>query len=322
MKTMKHAVIVVAIAVLALGMALPVSADDGKPLRPDAGKITISGSFFDASGDAGFVASGADPELGVGPFGRWRSKLEFDLDAQYADFTARYVLPSSRVPLGITVRYAAGNADGKCIDSDWENPLDPALWFRTQSDCNADTDIWSADISWWLSLGGAHPEVGIELFAGYFEQRAHFDVRNILVLDDPYDTASWDTYTGDVATWELNVEAARLGARTTVPLGKGFAVNAELAVLIGRATGEGNWKLREYFFQQKADGTGVDALLGLQYAPTKNIAIQAGGRYYKFEGEDGTESGQQPDFDFVNKGYIDEITVSQLGWFAGVQIRF
>jgi opacity protein-like surface antigen len=226
------------------------------------------------------------------------------------------------VPLGVTVRYASGDGDGKCIDTDWEHPADPSLWLRTESDCTADSDIWSADVGWWLSFGGSHPERGIELFAGYVQQRVHFDVENILILEDPYDLYSWDTFTGDVSTWDLEIEAAKVGARTALPLGKGFSVNAELAVLIGRARGEGNWKLREYTFEQKSDGTGVDALLGLEFAPTKNLAIQAGGRYYKFKGGAGVEDGQQPDYEYWHEGFMDDISISQLGWFVGVQLRF
>jgi opacity protein-like surface antigen len=319
---MKHAAIAVIIAGLALGLALPASAQDQKPGRPDAGKITINGAYFDATGDAGFVASGNVPEWDVGPYGRWRSKLEFDLDPQYSDFALSYALPWHKVPLGITVRYATGDGDGKCIDTDWSHPSDQALWLRTKSDCSANSDIWGADVGWWLSFGGSHPERGIELFAGYFDNRVHFNVKNILILEDPYDLYSWDTYTGDVSTWDLEVEAARLGARTSLPLGKGFSVNAELAVLVGRARGKGNWKLREYTFQQKSDGTGVDALLGLEFAPTKNIAIQAGGRYYEFDARQGVVNGQQPGYEYWHEGFMEDISVSQLGWFAGVQIRF
>lgn len=294
--------------------------ETAKPKRPDAGKITVGFDYWDASGDADFVASGAIPEWGY--WGRWRSQLEYELDAQYNVFTIAYALPTPRVPLGFRVRYSTGDAEGLCIDTDWEHPADPSLWLKTESDAEADSDIWSVDVGWWLSFGGSHPERGIELFVGYWQHKADFVVNNIRLLEDPYDLYGGETYEGLVSTWDLEVEAARLGARTELPLVGRLSVAAEIAVLVGRAKGEGNWMLREYTFQQKSDGTGFDALLTLRYAPVKNLAIELGGRFYEFNGGKGPGSGQQPDYEYTDEGIVDEITVDQLGWFLGVSYTF
>ena len=280
---MRNALTATLILALAVTFVLPAFAQDGeKPARPDAGQLTIGYDFLNTSGGAGFIASGAVPDWGY--WGRWRSKLEYDLDADCHVFTLAYALPTPNVPLGFKVQFGTGDAGGVSYDTDWFHPSDTALWLKTESDSDADVDWYSIDVGWWLSFGGSNPEVGVELFAGYVENRVHFVESNIRVLEDPFDVTGGEGFEGPVSTWDLGVSAARLGARTQLPLVNKLSLAAEVAVLIGRAEGEGNWKLREYMFQQKADGTGVDAILALVYSPTENLSIRAGGRYYAFEG--------------------------------------
>ena len=226
------------------------------------------------------------------------------------------------VPRQRTGQYGTGDAEGTSYDTDWVHPSDQSLLLKTESDTEADTDWYSIDVGWWLSFGGSRPERGVELFAGYLKDRAHFVETNFRVIEDPYDIADIDSYEGPVATWDLDVSAARLGARSEFPLANKLSLGAEVAVLVGRAEGEGNWKLREYLFQQKGDGTGVDALLMLIYSPIENLSIHAGGRYYAFEGKDGTDSGVEGEEEYHNEGLLDEITVEQLGWFLGVSYSF
>ena len=322
---MRTALIVALAVALAAIIMLPAATASGaaaatKPARPDAGRFTVGIDYWDTSGDAGFVVSGAMPEWGY--WGRWRSQLEYDLDVNYAAFTIAYALPTPRVPLGFRVQYATGDADGLTIDTDWEHPADPSRWLRTESDTEADADLWSIDVGWWLSFGGSHPERGVELFAGYWHHTADFVDDNIRILEDPYDLYAWDTYVGRISTYNIEVEAARLGARTELPIASKVSIGAELAVLLGTARGEGNWLLREYTFQHEADGTGFDITLAVRYSPIPNLTIQAGGRYLQFEGEKGTEDGQQPAYEYVEEGILDEISIDQLGWFLGVSYEF
>lgn len=317
---MRNALTATVILTLAAAFAVPAFAQDGdKTGRPDAGQLTIGYDFLNTSGDAGFVVSGHVPDWGY--WGRWRSKLEYELDADDNVFTVAYALPTPNVPLGFRAQYGTGDAEGVSFDTDWVHPSDTALWLKTESDSDADIEWYSVDVGWWLPFGGPDPDFGVELFAGYFKNKVHFAENNIRVLEDPFSLTSGD-FEGLVSTWDFELKAARLGARTEVPLLSWLSLNAEVAVLIGRAEGEGNWMLREYTFQQKADGTGVDAILALVFCPTENLAIQAGGRYYAFDGNDGTESGNEAGDEYHDVGIVEEITIDQLGWFVGVSYSF
>jgi hypothetical protein len=154
------------------------------------------------------------------------------------------------------------------------------------------------------------------------KQKTHFTGTNIRILEDPLNFYGGRTHEGLAGTWDHEVKAARLGARTELPLIGRLSVAADAALLVGRAEGEGNWMLREYTFQQKADGTGIDATLALRYRPIEDLTLEVGGRYYEFDADSGTEDGQQPDYEYTNEGIVEEITVDQIGWFLGVAYEF
>ena len=165
-------------------------------------------------------------------------------------------------------------------------------------------------------------ERGVELFVGYYNHEVGFTLNNIRILEDPLGMSGGASFSGLVSTWDVEFEGARLGARTALPLGKGFSFSGELALLFGTAKGHGNWMLRDYLFDMEADGGGVDLTVALQLSLTKNVTVQAGGRYYNFVAEDGTESGTQPGSTYTNEPIVDEISVDQLGWFIGVLATF
>jgi hypothetical protein len=198
----------------------------------------------------------------------------------------------------------------------------------SESDSEADVAIWDFDalvsLRPFAGEEGALGSVEIGLFAGYGSQAFDY-TDNGLKYEYGYGTVVGSLPKSvEVSTYELEFTGIRAGVCASVNPLPELRISAE-AVLIPDLTarGDGNWNLRDYLFQQEADGSGLIVNLKGSWRVMENLDVFAAYRSVALIADkDGIESGVQSGIPYYNWPIVPEITGEYTGVECGVCVLF
>ena len=228
--------------------------------------------------------------------------------------------------LRLQARYAGDiRISGTTTDTDWNRA--GAKSDCSESDSDADVEIWDADI-----VGLVRPfaamrsrflrTLSVGMVAGFGSQSFDFSETD---LDAVYDFGTRRfTVPGPVAIYKVQFQGARVGLFSGIQPVRALSITAEVIwTPVVQAESEAVWILRNYPFWQEATGTGVSLDLKVNFVPVRQLRLFVGGRFVNIYTWDGTETGIVDGEDYYeDEPIVPEIRAQYLGAEAGLAIAF
>lgn len=275
--------------------------------------IDLRASIWASAGDAGF-------QIGY----IWViSELEYPMDGTLFELKASAPL-TKQDAWGAFVRgrYAGAiSYDGTSKDSDFLDFPNIRSDY-SESDSSADVSIWDVDVLLDFRPFREREEpfirsLSLGFFAGYGAQSFDYSDKN---LDAAYDYGMTRFFLpGPVSTYKFDFSGIRVGARAA------FRPLREIEIAVQgtwmptlEAEGDGNWLLRNYTFQQTADGTGVILDITARCRVWKQLSVFGGMRSVSLIADQhGKESGIEDGTSYEGWPIIPQITAEYSGFEVG-----
>ncbi len=304
------------------GQAAPA----GHSFEGNMARLSVAGSIWRSSGDHAFKM---EDRLGV------FSDVGYPLDGTMAEIRVGYqyatpvIYPGMASGLGVKVGYAESlEMSGTSTDTDYD--LRGFAVHYSESDNETDARIWNVDGVISLSplpvAGSAVPAersaVQINLLFGYGEHRYNHDTQN---LRYSYDYgADEGSLEGPVSSYDVTFQSLRMGAELVMQMDASFFVSGSFVFLpYVRAESDALWLLRDYPFQQEAEGYGaaIDIKAGIALADA--VWLYGGMRYVSLVADtNGKESGVSNGQTYYDAPIVGEITAEYAGFEGGLIISF
>lgn len=259
-------------------------------------------------GDTGFEESGDS----------WRSKLVWPADAWMGGIEAcgayGFIFRERECAVGFRARFARDlTMEGTSTDRDWDGYGNPVA--SSWSDSEGELTMWS--IRGELVTG--FPEAAfpvpdrLGVFMGYGEERFSYEDSN---LRADYDVPVSPSQVN--ATYELDFSGARLGLFGSSEITETLSCSAELEwIPFLSAESDALWVLRNYPFQQSANGSGIVVGAELAYRLTSLISAHLGIKWTSLiADENGEENGVLDGAAYEGAEIVDELTSE----FASVEL--
>jgi len=257
------------------------------------------------------------------------SELEYPMDGVLAEVRGSVpVFSRDSLAFKVRGRYASQlSYDGTTKDSDFVD-FPGIRSDYSESDSEADVAIWDLDalvsLTPFAGEEGVLGSVELGLFAGYGSQTFDYTDNGLRYR------YSYNTIVGslpnsvEVSTYELEFTGPRAGVCASVNPLPGLRVSAEVVLIPDlTAKGDGDWKLRDYTFQQEADGDGLIISLKGSWRVMENLDVFAAYRSVEMIADkNGVESGVQEGVPYHNWPIVPEITGEYTGVEFGVCVLF
>lgn len=272
--------------------------------------------------------SGGDVGFQIDFQGALISDLEFDVDGTvYGVCVDAALVDRPGWGLHVRGRYLRdGLVEGETEDTDWD--IDGEVLHYSESDSEADVEIWDADLllvmrtAFARSGWAAKQTAEIGLFAGYASQAFDFDVENL--RGSYFYGAVPVSLKGDVSTYRAEFEGVRVGGHLVFEVLQRLRLGVEFGVIPGlKARGDGNWLLRDLTFRQKAKGLGETWGVTAGYRIQEHFELFAAYRVTNFRADkDGVETGNEGGQEYFNEPIVREITAQYEVGEVGVAVSF
>lgn len=301
---LKPALFLLPLLLAAAAHANPATSD-GVTNAPLAG-LDLSAGVLGTSGEVGF-------EIGY-PGEEIISKLVYPMDATLFQVAAEYTFPKNpevKQDLRLRARFAHSlQLEGTSSDTDYgiyEN--------YSESDSSGTVLLWDVDL---LLLHPVNPNFRLGAFAGIGSQNFKYEDSNLV----NYSPESFSV-SGPNATYDVVFDGLRFGVLGEADVGKAFTLSAELSLTpFLRADADGNWILRDFTFQQEAEGMGWSGKVTAEYRIHRRLSVYGAAGFTSLVTEDGTEDGSESGDSFYNEPAVREITGTYASFELGLKGRF
>jgi len=275
--------------------------------------IDLQASVWASAGEAGF-------QIGY----VWViSELEYPMDGTLFEIKAS--APITRQDawgLFVRGRYAGAlSYDGTSKDSDFLDFPNIRSDY-SESDSSADVSIWDVDAFLDFRPFREKEEqflrtLSLGFFAGYGGQSFDYSDKN---LDASYDYGlTRFTVPGPVSTYKFDFTGIRVGARAA------FRPMNEIEIAVEgtwipnlEAEGDGQWLLRNYTFQQSADGMGVILDIKARCRVWEQLSVFGGVRVVSLIADKrGKETGNEDGMAYEGWPIVPQITAEYSGFEVG-----
>jgi hypothetical protein len=268
--------------------------------------LDLSAGVMGTSGDVGFEIGYPDEPI--------LSKLVYPMDAALFQVSAEYTFPKNpevKQDLRLRARFAHSlQLEGTSSDTDYgdfEN--------YSESDSSGTVLLWDADL---ILLHPLSPDFRLGAFAGIGSQSFRYEDSNLV----NYSPESFSV-SGPNATYDVVFDGLRFGVLGEANLGRAFLLSAELSLTpFLRADADGYWILRDFTFQQEADGMGWSGRVMAEYRVNPRLSVFGAAGFTSLVTADGTESGAEAGDSFANEPAVREITGEYASFELGLKGRF
>jgi hypothetical protein len=261
-------------------------------------------SIQQIDGETGFeIGYGGEPII---------SKLTYDLDGTLIQFSAHGPL-SFTEHLSYRLTYAASvTMEGNSTDLDWE---DGFLTDSSVSESEVDASLWSAELMYELHRT---EKCVVGLSVAYSSRNFDIETENTMTsLESGFDVDYFDE--GPVSEYEIDFTSFDIGLYGRAAISDKLTVEGRLSWSpLLEAESQALWILRDYPFEQSADGTAFTAEIRAVLQLSQNWALLAGIKMADLTAEDGTESGIADGVEpYENESIVPEMsadyTIAELG---------
>ncbi len=276
----------------------------GQPLGAPV-SFEFSGSLQQVDGEAGFQ---------IGQSGDIISQLTYEVDATMVGLTARAPLSPAIWLRGELATSLSG--DGESEDLDWENGT---LTDVSISQSDVDLSSYSILIAYSLAASESLSLGWVAGYAAFTYDFSTFDTHTTVSYGEDVD----DFDEGNVSTYEVEFSGLEFGAFVDASLAEKLLLHAEILFTPSlSAESSALWILRDYPFEQEADGIGLRFSLTAEWELRENMDILFGLRWADFNTEDGTESGIADGVEpYSDEAIVPEITGEYSAVEVGLRIR-
>jgi hypothetical protein len=293
-----------ALAALALAAAVP----SVRGQTAEWHGVQLEAALWAVAGEVGFK-EGLEREPIV-------SKLQFPLTGLMAELRGLYAFPFLDQRLSVRGRFARSLVvEGDTKDTDYDRRGRTAIY----SVCDGDGTVTLGDADL-LFLQPVGARVAVGGFAGYGWQRFDYENRNLRQKEPArYDRG------GLVSTYEVTFQGPRFGGLGRWEILRGFFLTGEATIWpYVAARADADWVLRDYTFDQEADGWGAGAKVRTTYAFTDTLAVFGGMHITALVADrNGQESGQEGGKPaYHDQPWVREITSQYAGFDLGAMLTF